>query len=225
MLSDQLPAGFIPPQMSDATGLVGITPDLQISTLLWAYCHGIFPWNDHPVRWYAPLQRAIFELDRVKLPSNLNKIIRQAAFRITYDKAFAQVIAGCAQAHQEEGTWITPRFERAYTMLHQQGLAHSVEVWQHEQLVGGLYGVQINRFFAGESMFHRVSNASKVAFLGLLRQLQCQDITWFDAQVLNGHTQRLGAIEITRTLYLRRLVDAVGQTFTLPPGPWRQDPH
>lgn len=220
MLSNNLPAGFIPPHMSDASGLVGITPDLRVQTLLWAYCHGIFPWNDHPVRWYSPLERAIFELGQVKLPSNLGKIIRRAKFTITYDTAFKDVIAGCAQAHRADGTWITPRFERSYAALHKQGLAHSVEVWQQKQLVGGLYGVQINRFFAGESMFHRVSNASKVAFWGLVTELARQGIVWFDAQVLNDHTQRLGAIEISRARYLERLKEAIGKTFDLEPGLW-----
>lgn len=200
---------FPAPQLADATGLVAITPDINWQMLLSAYAQGIFPWADDPVRWYSPDPRAIFERDQVALPSNLAKLVRRAQFTLSYDSAFAAVMQGCAQAHQADGVWITPRFQAAYAELHARGFAHSVEVWQHGALVGGLYGVQIGQMFAGESMFHSLSNASKAAFQGLLTQLDRQGVTLLDAQVRNAHTERLGACEVARSEFLSRLARAV----------------
>lgn len=202
---------FPAPQLADATGLVAITPDVNWQMLLAAYTQGIFPWADNPVRWYSPDPRAVFEPARVHLPRNLPKLMRRAQFSLSYDTAFAAVVQGCAAAHEADGVWITPRFAQAYLDLHTRGFAHSVEVWQHNSLVGGVYGVQIGQAFAGESMFHTVSNASKAAFWGLLQQLEAQSVTLLDAQVLNAHTQRLGACDIARSDYLQRLKGAVGR--------------
>lgn len=202
---------FPAPHRADAQGLVAVTPDVSWQMLLAAYTQGIFPWADNPVRWYSPDPRAVFERHGIVLPSNLGKLARRAQLRCTYDTHFEAVIRGCAEAHRADGVWITPRFVRAYVELHARGFAHSVEVWQNETLVGGLYGVQIGQAFAGESMFHTVSNASKLAFAALIAQLDVQGVTLIDAQVLNAHTERLGAREIARATYLARLARAVGQ--------------
>lgn len=213
---------FPSPQGADASGLVAITPDVDWQMLLAAYAQGIFPWADNPVRWYSPDPRAVFERAAVHLPRNLPKLMRQARFSVTYDTAFEAVMRSCATAHEGDGVWITPRFVTAYAALHARGYAHSVEVWQQEALVGGLYGVQIGQVFAGESMFHTVSNASKAAFWGLLQQLDAQGVTLLDAQVLNAHTERLGACDIARSEYLARLKRAVVRPAQGSGAPW---PH
>ena len=200
---------FPPPESADETGLVAITPTLSQALLLNAYRQGIFPWSDHPVRWYSPDPRAIFIGERVHLPSNLKKLARRAQLSVTQDTCFEQVMRACAKAHADDGVWISPTFIEAYCELHASGYAHSVEVWQKEELVGGLYGVQIAGLFAGESMFHRVSNASKVAFAALLAQLRAMDNMLIDAQVLNPHTAALGAVLVRRAHYLERLKDAL----------------
>lgn len=211
---------FPKPQSAEASGLVAVTPDLSWQLLLAAYSQGIFPWADNPVRWYSPDPRAIFDRDRIHLPRNLGRLMRQAAFCVTFDTAFVEVVEACAQAHAHDGVWITPRFVAAYTDLHAEGFAHSVEVWQQDRLVGGLYGVQIGQAFAGESMFHLVPNASKAAFHGLLGQLDQQGVCLIDAQVLNDHTERLGARNIPRADYLRRLKGAIARPAPGSGAPW-----
>jgi leucyl/phenylalanyl-tRNA--protein transferase len=203
---------FPPPTTADATGLVAISARMDADMLLAAYSQGLFPWSDRPVRWYSPDPRAVFDLDNLSLPSNLPKLMRRGQFHCTYDQAFTDVMRGCAAAHIADGEWITPTFLAAYSALHARGYAHSVEVWQGDALVGGLYGVQVGGLFAGESMFHRVSNASKAAFHALVQQLRWQAVTLMDAQVLNAHTARLGAQDISRVVYLRRLKAALAQT-------------
>ncbi|RYF10813.1 MAG: leucyl/phenylalanyl-tRNA--protein transferase [Deltaproteobacteria bacterium] len=202
---------FPPPTTADATGLVAISAQMDADMLLAAYSQGLFPWADRPVRWYSPDPRAVFHLDHLTLPSNLPKLMRRGQFRCTYDQAFAEVMRGCASTHIADGEWITPTFLAAYGALHGRGHAHSVEVWQGDALVGGLYGVQIGGLFAGESMFHRVPNASKAAFHALVHQLRWQAVTLVDAQVLNAHTARLGARDMPRSMYLRRLKAALAQ--------------
>lgn len=208
---DSLLPQFPHPDTADETGCVAITRDITPELLLAAYRQGIFPWTDAPVRWFSPDPRAIFLWDRVTLPSNLRKIARRQRFVVTFDQAFTEVMRGCAESHADDGVWITPRFLRAYAALHAQGHAHSVEVWQDGQLVGGLYGVQTRGLFAGESMFYRVSSASKVAFLHLIERLQAMNILLLDAQVLNEHTEQLGAVQVHRRDYLALLAQAMRQ--------------
>ncbi|MFA5508207.1 MAG: leucyl/phenylalanyl-tRNA--protein transferase [Vulcanimicrobiota bacterium] len=194
-------------------GLVMITPTLSQETLLRAYGSGCFPWSGRPARWYCPDPRAVFEWDRIHFSRRLMRTIRQEVFRVTFDQAFAQVITACAKLHP--GSWIDRDIVEQYVAFHRQGFAHSVEAWVGEELVGGLYGVQIRRMFAGESMFHTRKDASKVAFYHLVQHLQRLGVELFDAQVLNPHTISLGATEIPREEFLARLRQALAG-----PGDW-----
>lgn len=203
------PSYFPDPEAADATGLVAITDVVNAELLLDAYAHGIFPWSDAPVFWYSPDPRAIFIRDRVKLPRNLGKLARRHRLTVTFDQAFEEVIRACAQAHAHRGTWITEGFIRAYGDLHRMGYSHSVEVWQEGTLAGGLYGVQVHGLFAGESMFYRVSNASKVAFAALVDHLERIGVPLLDAQVINPFTLQLGAVLVRRADYLHLLREAL----------------
>lgn len=201
---------FPDPRLADAEGLVAIGGDFSPQRLLLAYRSGIFPWTDNPITWWSPDPRAIFEFDRVHIPRSLRRLLRKNPFTITLDRAFRQVMEGCAQpAPGREESWVTPAFIMAYTRLHELGHAHSVEVWQNGELVGGVYGVAIGGFFAGESMFHRVRDASKVALIHLLQHLRERGFVLFDTQMATPVTRLLGAVEIPREEYLRRLADAL----------------
>ena len=178
--------------------------------LLLAYRSGIFPWTVDPITWWSPEPRAIFELDRFRVSRSLAKVIRRDEFRITVDRAFRRVMHGCAApAPDRRSTWISPEFIEAYTQLHKQGHAHSLECWQGRRLVGGIYGVTVGGLFAGESMFHRASNASKIALFHLMEHLRRQGFVLFDIQMLTPITAQLGGITIPRGEYLRRLAQAV----------------
>ena len=210
---------FPDPRGADARGLVALTDGLSPRLLLAAYRQGLFPWTDAPVGWFCPDPRALVERAHLHLPRNLPKLARRGRLRASFDQAFAAVILGCAQAHAADGVWITPAFRAAYTELHAAGWAHSVEIWRDDQLVGGLYGVQpAPGLFAAESMFGLVDDASKVAFAALWAQLDALGIPWLDVQVANPHTLRLGAREVPRDAFLRRLAAR------LPPGPPRTPP-
>ena len=178
--------------------------------LLLAYRSGIFPWTDDPITWWSPDPRAIFELDQFHLPRSLARVIRKGVFQITRDRAFRKVIEGCAApAPGRRSTWISSQFLEAYTRLHEEGHAHSVECWQGQELAGGLYGLSIGGFFAGESMFHRVNDASKVALYYLVQHLRDRGFVLIDIQMLTPITRQLGAITISRDDYLKRLLEAV----------------
>jgi leucyl/phenylalanyl-tRNA--protein transferase len=201
---------FPSPLRASAEGLVAIGGDLSVPRLLLAYRSGIFPWTVKPITWWSPNPRAIFELDRFHVSHSLRKIIRKGIFEVTIDRAFRQVMEGCAAPGAgRRGTWITREFLDAYTQLHKQGHAHSLECWQDGELAGGIYGVAIGGLFAGESMFHRASNASKIALYHLIEHLQQCGFSLFDIQMLTPITTRLGAIQIPRTEYLKRLALAV----------------
>lgn len=201
---------FPNPLLADAEGLVAIGGDLSIPRLLLAYRSGIFPWTVKPITWWSPSPRAIFELDQFHVSQSLAKVIRKGLFKITIDRAFREVMQGCAApAPGRRDTWITREFLDAYTELHEQGHAHSLECWQEGQLAGGIYGVAVGGLFAGESMFHRASNASKVALYHLVKHLRQRDFSLFDIQMLTPITSRLGAVQIPRTDYLKRLAVAV----------------
>jgi leucyl/phenylalanyl-tRNA--protein transferase len=197
-------------QTANREGLLALGGDLSVPRLLLAYKSGIFPWTDEPLTWWSPDPRAIFELDRFHPPKRLSSTLRRHPFHITIDHDFPSVIHACAEpAEGRESTWISPRFIEAYIELHNQGHAHSVEVWDGPQLVGGVYGVSIAGFFAGESMFHRVNDASKIALCFLMEHLRERRFELFDTQVLSPLTARLGAIEIRRRDYLERLATAL----------------
>jgi leucyl/phenylalanyl-tRNA--protein transferase len=193
------------PERADETGLVAIGGDLEPTTLLLAYRSGVFPWfgEDDPILWWSPDPRAIFELDGMYISRRLARTRRSGRFRLTIDQAFGDVIRGCAD--RDGGTWITRGMIAAYQRLHYLGVAHSVEAWQDGKLAGGIYGVALGGFFAGESMFARVSDASKVALAYLLDHLRERRFQLFDTQVRTEHTTALGAVEIPRRHYLLRL--------------------
>jgi len=204
--------GFPDPRLANAEGLVAIGGDMSGPRLLLAYRTGIFPWTEDPITWWSPDPRAIIDLDRFHVPRSLAREIRKAAFRITIDQAFRQVMEGCAASSRgRRSTWITSEFLKAYTRLHESGQAHSLECWQEERLIGGIYGIAIGGFFAGESMFHRISNASKVALFHLVEFLCRQKFVLFDIQMLTPITLQLGGIAISREEYLKRLAIAVEQ--------------
>jgi len=201
---------FPDPRQANAEGLVAVGGDLSVSRLLLAYRSGIFPWTAAPVTWWSPDPRAIFELDGFHLSRSLARAIRKPLFQVTIDRSFHGVMRGCAEpASGRRDTWITPEFLEAYGRLHEQGYAHSVECWEGERLAGGIYGVAIGGFFAGESMFHRVSNASKVALFHLIEHLKTRRFALFDIQMLTPITQRLGGVTIAREEYLNRLRTAL----------------
>jgi leucyl/phenylalanyl-tRNA--protein transferase len=195
--------------------------------LLDAYTHGIFPWpmwDDEPMAWWSLDPRAIIELDGLHVSHRLRRTIRSGKFTATCNRAFEQVIRACGVgAGREDGTWLTPAMIDAYCELHRLGHAHSVEVWRSSRLshddepphlIGGVYGVAIGGFFAAESMFYRQRDASKVALFYLVSHLRARRYQLFDIQQWTPHTGSMGAIEIPRLDYLRRLADAVRQPVT-----------
>jgi leucyl/phenylalanyl-tRNA--protein transferase len=201
---------FPDPAQANRDGLVAVGGDLSVPRLLAAYLQGIFPWTVDPISWWSPNPRGIFELDRFHIPRRLAQILRQQPYEVTINRAFREVMAGCAaSAPGRRQTWIAPEFIAAYTRLHAEGHAHSVECWQDGRLVGGVYGVQIGGLFAGESMFHRADNASKIALCHLFERLRAGGFTLFDVQQVTPATHQLGAVEISRRDYLRRLRAAV----------------
>jgi leucyl/phenylalanyl-tRNA--protein transferase len=178
-----------------------------------AYQHGIFPWpfdEDAPIAWWSPDPRAIIELDAFHVSRRLRRTLRSGRFQVTCDRDFAGVIAGCAAAPGRVGrTWITPAMVDAYTALFERGHAHSVEAWRDGRLAGGVYGVTIGGMFAAESKFYRSRDGSKVALAHLVAHLRARGYRLLDIQQLTPHTARLGAIEVPRDAYLRRLAEAV----------------
>jgi leucyl/phenylalanyl-tRNA--protein transferase len=201
---------FPDPRHAPAEGLVAVGGDFSPERLLLAYRSGIFPWSDAPISWWSPDPRGIFELERFHIPRSLEKFLRKNPYLVTRDRAFAAVMKGCAVPDERRGmTWITSRFITAYTQLHQQGHAHSVECWRDNELVGGIYGVAVGGLFAGESMFHRADNASKVALCHLVAHLRERGFGLFDIQMVTETTQQFGARAIPRADYLERLSRAI----------------
>ncbi len=205
------PADPLPdPSKANRDGLVAITQDLTAKRLLEAYPQGIFPWTENPFTWWSPDPRGILPLEQLHIPRRLERTIRSGKFRFTANQAFAEVIRGCAQpAPGREQSWIGPAFIRAYTELYQSGHATSLEVWQGDNLAGGLYGVKIGNFFAGESMFSRVRDASSVALVLAAQTLRLEGCCLFDLQMVTPHTARFGAVEVSRRQYLSLLRSAL----------------
>lgn len=187
--------------------------DLSIERLLLAYRNGIFPWpifDDDLMTWFSPDPRTVLELDAFHCSRSLAKVIRKKTFEVTINRDFSGVIQGCADpAAERMTTWITPDLMRAYNALHRAGHAHSVEVWLDGALVGGLYGVAIGGLFAGESMFSRTSNASKIALYTLVERLRERGFGLLDTQTRTDHLESLGATQIPRSTYLKRLKQAL----------------
>lgn len=201
---------FLDPAKADAEGLVAVGLDLSPERLLEAYRLGIFPFYDAstPTLWWSPDPRAIFERGGLYVSRRLARTVRSGRFSVTLDTAFADVIAGCAH-RPGQGIWLTEDMIAAYTRLHELGHAHSLEVWSEGILAGGVYGLAIGGLFAGESMFSRATDASKVALVHLHEHLWSHGFQLFDVQFLNDHTASLGATEIPRRQYLRRLREAL----------------
>lgn len=201
------------PHPDDERGLVGLDYNLTPARIISAYRHGIFPWPDgatfRPIPWVCPPRRAVLEFSALHVPKNLRKAQRtlSAHLRFTIDRAFEAVIRACAAAPRpgQTGTWIIPTMIAAYLEVHRRGHAHSVEAWDGEMLVGGLYGVTAAGVFTGESMFHRVDDASKLCVLHLIDHLRARGSTWIDIQQLTPHFARLGAREIPREDFLEKL--------------------
>src|SRR5688572_24179713 len=190
--------------------IVSFGVELTVENLRDAYPLGIFPWHVDglPLPWYCPEKRAVLEFADLHVPRSLERAKRKADLAFTIDQDFLSVIKNCAAVSRkgETGTWITPDFVRAYSALHESGMAHSVEVWDTRgDLVGGVYGVDAGGVFCGESMFHSVTNASKLALLFLIEYLQDRGATWLDAQVMTPHIRALGAKEIKRGDFLKKL--------------------
>ena len=185
---------FPDPLLAEEDGLLGVGGDLCIDRLLFAYQLGIFPWyaEDTPILWYAPLKRFVINPTDLKVSKSMRQVLRKGQFRFTINQAFEQVITNCANIARpdQDGTWIVDDMRRAYIELHNLGFAHSVEVWENEELVGGLYGVLVGKVFCGESMFSKVSNSSKAALIYLIQNFELELV---DCQIYSEHLETLGA--------------------------------
>jgi leucyl/phenylalanyl-tRNA---protein transferase len=217
------------PPLSQATrepnGLLAAGADLSPARLVDAYRRGIFPWfsNGQPILWWSPDPRMVLIPDELKVSRSLAKTLRRGGFDIRADTAFRRVIAACGELRpQQDGTWITPQMVEAYVALHDEGIAHSVETWRDGELIGGLYGIALGRMFFGESMFSRSTDASKVALVALVRQLQRWNFGMIDCQMNTPHLASLGARELPRGEFTRRLQDLIHYAPVL--APWRLEP-
>lgn len=202
-LLDESELVFPHPSLADEDGLLAVGGDLSIERLLLAYENGIFPWynEDSPILWYAPLERFVLSPAKIRISKSLKQVLRSNIFQVTIDKDFSSVIKNCAviSRKDQDGTWIVSDMQDAYNRLHEVGYAHSVEVWQGEELVGGLYGVQIGKVFCGESMFSKVSNASKIALVHLAKNF---GLSLIDCQIPSEHLTKMGAELIPQEVYL-----------------------
>ena len=202
---------FPPVESANPVGLLAFGGDLSPNRLINAYRHGIFPWFDssQPILWWSPDPRMVLFPEELKISKSMKQLLKKEVFKVTFDLDFEQVIGNCATAPRQgqEGTWITPELKQAYIELHRLGFAHSVEVWQEEELVGGLYGIYLREknIFCGESMFAKKSNASKFGFIKLVRKLREEGVKLIDCQVYTAHLASLGAREIPRSEFLTYL--------------------
>lgn len=206
---------------AEPNGLLAAGGSLSPDWLIAAYRRGIFPWYEEgqPLLWWTPDPRMILEPGEMHVSRSLRRTLRRGEFRVSADEAFAEVIDGCAEPRGDlAGTWITPAMRRGYIELHRQGIAHSIEVWRGEELVGGVYGIALGRVFFGESMFSRAADASKVALANLSKLLRIWDFELIDCQVSSPHLVSLGAKEIPRKEFEARLQAALRRDAI--PGPW-----
>jgi leucyl/phenylalanyl-tRNA--protein transferase len=198
---------------ADESGLLAVGGNLSIEMLKLAYSRGVFPWYEDgmPILWWSPDPRMVLFPDKMIISHSLKQIIKKQQFTITIDKAFEKVIKNCAKTPRkgEKGTWITKEMRNAYIRLHEAGYAHSAETWLDGELVGGLYGVAMGKAYFGESMFHHVTNASKVAFYHLVEKLSLWNFKIIDAQVYTNHLESLGGEMIPRSQYIQILEKAL----------------
>lgn len=211
VLAPNDPTGAFPDvseALREPDGLLAVGGDLSVARLVNAYRHGIFPWysDGDPILWWSPDPRTVLIPDQLRQSRSLRKLLRRRVLGVTMDRDFAAVIKACAEPREPGGgTWLVPEMISAYRALHVRGIAHSVEVWQDARLVGGLYGVAVGGVFFGESMFSRVSNASKVALVHLCQRLADWGFGMIDCQVLTGHLIRMGATQVRRARFVRML--------------------
>jgi len=216
---------FPPPDYADPSGLLAVGGDLSKERLLEAYRLGIFPWysDDQPILWWSPDPRLVLDLKDFKISRSLSKTLKKGVFQVTFDHAFEEVIQACAVVPRaaQNGTWITEEMQEAYINLHGLGYAHSVESWFGGKLAGGLYGISLGKAFFGESMFHLKTDASKVALATLVEKLKSWDFHFIDSQMTTEHMVRLGAKELPRRIFLKRLQSALRHPTRR--GRWRID--
>lgn len=193
---------FPPVETASYEGIVAIGGDLSPERLLLAYNSGIFPWfeEDEPIMWWSPPERMVLFFEDLKISKSMRNVLNRKQFTVTFNTAFREVITNCKKISRKDqpGTWITDEMVEAYCKLHELGKAKSMEVWQNEELVGGLYGVDLGHIFCGESMFSKVPNASKVAFIHLAKHLEQEKYRILDCQIYNDHLASLGCVEIER---------------------------
>jgi len=225
-LEDDQPFPPLAQALQEPNGLLAIGGELTPQRLLEAYRLGIFPWfsTNDPILWWSPDPRMILFPDEMKISRSLAKRLNQRDCEVRFDTAFRQVMQACAASPRpgQDGTWILPEMVEAYCQLHALGYAHSVETWVEGELVGGLYGVAIGRMFYGESMFYRQTDASKIAFVHLVRHLHRQGYGMIDCQMKTTHLERFGAREIPRQEFVRHLSVLVNHPQG--PGQWHHDP-
>ena len=214
---------FPSPEFADDDGLLAVGGDLSPARLILAYSQGIFPWfsQGDPILWWSPAPRLALFPAEFHLPRRLKRTINSGVFTVTADTAFAEVIAGCATAsgRVKNGTWITPEMQQAYCRLHELGFAHSIECWRDGELAGGLYGVGLDRIFFGESMFTRVTDASKTALAALAQMALQRGIAMIDCQMTTDHLLRFGTREISREEFQAQLEAHIDDC--LPQKKWR----
>jgi leucyl/phenylalanyl-tRNA---protein transferase len=214
---------FPPPERGPRRGPIAVGGDLRPERLLLAYSMGIFPWQGEPLHWHSPDPRMVLLAEELEVSRTLRRAIRRGVFRVTLDTEFTEVMIACATVPRpgQDGTWITPEMVESYTELHRRGVAHSVEAWRGDALVGGVYGLSLGAAFFGESMFAHETDASKVAFVALVEQLRRWSIPLVDCQVYTGHLASLGAREWPRRDFLAALHAALDRPTRL--GTWRFD--
>lgn len=210
---------FPDPRKTGPDGLLALGGDLDPESLTLAYQNGIFPWpvEGLPLAWFSPPERAILDFSDLHIPRSLKKAQNRSHLKFTIDQAFERVIEECSRVPRpgQSGTWITPEMAEAYREFHRLGQAHSLEAWNGDRLVGGIYGVAVAGTFAGESMFHSEPNASKLALLALIEHLQNRGLDWIDIQMLTPHMEALGAKTISRDLFLSRLAQTQSRNLRL----------
>ena len=213
---------FPHPSLATEEGMLAVGGDLSPERVLLAYANGIFPWysEGRPLMWWCPRPRLVLSPSELRVGRTLRKVLKRRPYRITLDTAFTDVMRACATVPRpdQDGTWITEALAATFTELHEQGVAHSVEAWDGDELVGGLYGLSLGRAFFGESMFAKRPNASKVAFVHLVRQLHAWDFDLVDCQVVTDHMVSFGARTIELDAFLERLERIVGVPTRK--GPW-----